>query len=170
MTSLLEREGLMPAKRHWLSSLSKFGLKRLFPNTYDLLKVAGELAEAWRDGSSSWGGGLSLLFVLFFFFWCCHSCLFFPLPFFSDAWPKSKSLFNISMIIMDLSFDLLQEEDETTAAVSAAKWRRTGSDFWSTTAHGTSSTGWGLSSTASSWETSVSNAEEILSARRNHPR
>ena len=40
----------------------------LFPNTYDLLKVAGELAEAWRDGSSSWGGGLSLLFVLFFFF------------------------------------------------------------------------------------------------------
>ena len=62
-----------------------------------------------REGSEfmgRWGGGLSLIFVLFFFFECCHSCLFFPLPFFSDAWPKSQSLFNISMIIMDLSFDL----------------------------------------------------------------
>ena len=42
--------------------------KMIISKTYDLLKVAGELAEAWRDGSSSWGGGPSLLFVLCFFF------------------------------------------------------------------------------------------------------
>ena len=54
------------------------------------------------------GEEVGLIFLFLVSFLClCHSCPFFPLPFVSDAWPKSQSLFNISMIIMDLSFDLL---------------------------------------------------------------
>ena len=67
------------------------------------------LASLLRRGGMGPARGEEVrLFFLSFvsFFWCCHSCLFFPLPFFSDAWPKSQSLFNISMMIMDLSFDL----------------------------------------------------------------